>query len=123
MQWVFLIGDDSFSLNSFSNMKFHGSIQTFRNEKRMIIRYANDNYAILEEYDIQNIKCDFAPLEFEEYLQKLPFDVPKWIMLKYNNIIILKKIISEKYFPEDVIIDCDGLNLGLKEVFDENRII
>ena len=44
-------------------------------------------------------------------------------MLKYNNVAILRKIISGKEFPSDVIIDCDGVDLGLEEVFDKSRII
>ena len=36
---------------------------------------------------------------------------------------ILKKIISEEEFPDKVFLYCDGIDLGLCEVFDKQRII
>ena len=124
MQWVFLIGDDSFTLNHFSKMHFKDSKKIILNDEQLEIQYDNNDYAIFyKEENADDMKSNFAPSEFEEYLQKLPFDVPRWIMLKYNNVSILRKIVSEKEFPTDVIIDCDGGDLGLEEVFDKRRII
>lgn len=124
MQWVFIIGDDSFTLNSFSKMQFNDSKKILINDNQIEIQFDNNDYAIFyKENNSDDMKSDFEPSEFEEYLQKLPFDDPRWIMLKYNNISILRKIVSEKEFPTDVLIDCDGVDLGLEEVFDESRII
>lgn len=124
MQWVFLIGDDSFTLNRFSKMHFKDSKKIILNGEQLEIRYDTNDYAIFyKELNVNDMKCDFDALEFEEYLQKLPFDDPRWIMLKYNNVSILRKIVSEKDFPTDVIIDCDGVDLRLEEVFDKSRII
>ncbi len=124
MQWVFLIGDDSFTLNRFSKMHFKDSKKIILNGEQLEIRYDTNDYAIFyKELNVNDMKCDFDALEFEEYLQKLPFDDPRWIMLKYNNVSILRKIVSEKDFPTDVIIDCDGVVLRLEEVFDKSRII
>ena len=125
MQWVFLIGgDDSFTLNHFSEMHFRDSQKIILNKEQLEIQYDNNDYAIFyREENADDIKSNFSPSEFEEYLQKLPFDVPRWIMLKYSNVSILKKIVSEKGFPTDVIIDCDGVDLGLEEVFDKRKIL
>jgi len=124
MQWVFLIGDQPFSLNSFSKMKFENSKKILKNAEQLEICYNDNDYAIFyKEDNADNMRNNFETSEFEKYLQKLPFDNPRWIMLKYSNIKTLKKIICEKYFPKDIIIDCDGVNLGLEEVFDISRII
>ena len=124
MQWVFLIGDDSFTLNRFSKMHFRDSKRIIMNDEQLEIQYDNNDYAIFyKEENVDDMKSDFEPFEFEKYLQKLPFDVPRWIMLKYNNVSILRKIVSEKEFPTDIIIDCGGVDLGLEKVFDKRRII
>ena len=81
------------------------------------------NVIFYKEENSEFFRRNFEPQEFKEYLKILPFDNPRWIMLKYNNVAILRKIISGKEFPSDVIIDCDGVDLGLEEVFDKSRII
>ena len=124
MQWVFLIGDDSFTLNSFSKIHFKDSKKILMNDEQMEIWYNNNDYVILyKEENADDMRSNFEISEFEEYMKKLPFDDPRWIMLKYNNVSTLRKIISEKVFPTDIIIDCDRVDLGLEEVFDKNRII
>ncbi len=124
MQWVFLIGDDSFTLSRFSQMDFKGNKKVISNNEQLEIQYENNDYAIFyKEENADDMKNSFEPSEFENYLKKLPFDEPRWIMLKYNNISILRRIVSEKEFPTDIIIDCDGVDLQLEEVFDKSRII
>lgn len=124
MQWVFLIGENPFTLNSISKIKFKDSPEIRKCDEQLEIRYKNNDYAIFyKECNADDMRSDFEPLDFKEYLQKLPFEDPRWIMLKYNKVLTLKRIISEDGFPADVIIDCDGVDLGLKEVFDESRII
>ena len=124
MQWVFLIGDDSFTLSRFSKMNFKGCKKVISNDEQLEIQYDNNDYAVFyKEENADDMRSNFEPSEFENYLKKLPFDDPRWIMLKYNSVSILRRIVSEKEFPADIIIDCDGADLRLEEVFDKSRII
>ena len=124
MQWIFLIGDDSFTLNCFSEMDFKDSQKIISNDDQVEVIYNDNDYVVFcKEENSDDMVSSFESSEFEKYLQKLPFDDPKWIMVKFNNAKILKKILSENGFPTDVIIDCDGLDLGLEEAVDKSRII
>lgn len=124
MQWVFLIGDDKLSLERFSKMKFTGSEKVSRNAQQLEIVFGEKDYLIFCEAEpMEDSKGDFEKGEYEELLALLPFDEPKWIMLKYKDIGTLKRVIGDESFPEDIIIDCDGVDLGLEEVIDKDRII
>ena len=56
-------------------------------------------------------------------LAALPFDVLRWIALKYSNLAHVKRVMSDQTFPADVIIDCCNRVSGLEEAFDRNRMI
>ena len=117
-QWVILIGDNSFSLDSFSDMKFYGKTELKRDKHYIQVLFQNGYATFDEDYDLL-IRNDY---ETEE-LNDLPFPDAKMIMLTYSNIDILKNIISEEAFPKDIIIDCDGVDLGLDTVIEKRRLI
>ena len=117
-KWVILIGDESFSLNSFSDMKFYGKTDFKRGKHYIQALYENDYVTFTEDYNLL-IKNDY---ETEE-LNSLPFTDARMIKLTYSNIEILKNIICEEAFPKDIIIDCDGVDLGLDTIIDKSRLI
>ena len=117
-KWVILIGNKSFSLNSFSDMKFYGKTELKKGEHYIQALYKNGYASFDEDYDLLIRKG----YETEE-LDSLPFTDAKMIMLTYSEIDILKNIISEEAFPKDIIIDCDGVNLGLDTVIEKKRLI
>ena len=122
MQWIFLIGDASLTLSRFERLQFPGSRQIVRSGEQLLVQYENGDYAaIFREEDAEAMQSEFEPGELEKLLRFLPFDDPKWIMLKYRNIETVKQILQEPDFPKDVFIDCDGTDLGLETVSD--RII
>lgn len=124
MQWIFLIGDDKLSLERFSKMKFTGSEKVSRNAQQLEIVFGEKDYLIFCEAEpMEDSKGDFEKGEYEELLALLPFDEPKWIMLKYKDIGTLKRVIGEEGFPEDIFIYCDGTDPGLEDVFDKDRVI
>lgn len=123
MQWIFIIGDNSLSLNNFSNMVFSDSILTHQTADEFRIYYENQEYAIFSSCPAETLKADFEDDEYKELMKKLPYANPQWVMLKYSSLDILKKIIGEEEFPDEVFLYCDGIDLGLCEVFDEHRII
>ena len=117
-QWVILIGDKSFSLNSFSDMKFHGKTELKIGKHYIQALYKNDYVTFDEDYDL-SIRNGYET----EALDSLPFTDAKMIMLTYSNIDILKNIICEEAFPKDIMIDCDGVNLGLDTIIEKRRLI
>ena len=62
MQWVFLIGDDSFTLNHFSKMHFKDSKKIILNDEQLEIQYDNNDYAIFyKEENADDMKSNFEP--------------------------------------------------------------
>ena len=124
MQWIFLIGDEAFTLKNFSKMHFKDSRKIIISDDQLEVRYDNNDYVVLyKEEKTNDMKNEFESSAFEEYMLKLPFDDPRWIMVRYSNISVLRSLLSEKGFPTDVMIDCDGVRLGLEDIVDESRII
>lgn len=123
MQWIFIIGDQSLSLNDFSNIAFSDSKRRYQSENEFQIFYENQEYAFFSSCPVEMLKADFEDSEYEELMKKLSYKNQQWFMLKYSSLDILKKIISEEGFPDEVFLYCDGTDLGLCEVFDEHRII
>lgn len=117
-KWVILIGDKSFSLNSFSDMKFYGKKELKIGKHYIQVIYKSDYVIFDEDYNLL-IRNDYE----KEELNSLPFADAKMIMLTYSNIDILKNIICEEAFPKDIIIDCDGVDLGLDTIINKSRLI
>lgn len=117
-QWVILIGDSHNTIARYENMIFSGSKKINKTAHYIDIFYENDHAQFLDDDD-ELVISDYEPAE----LEKLPFDNIKMIMLIYTNIDILKKIVSADDFPEDIIIDCDGVDLGLEKIIDRKRVI
>ena len=116
---IFLIGDETFSLERFSEMHVPESIRCIRHENQLEIRYAELDYILLEEIPAAEIRGEYEP----EELAALPFDSPRWISVKCSNPEHVKRLISAPSFPADVIIDCCRKDRGLEHVIDRNRII
>ncbi|MCQ2974115.1 MAG: hypothetical protein MJ211_04820 [Bacteroidales bacterium] len=120
MQWILIIGDNTLSLNIFEKMCFQDCICKYQSENELQIKY-NNEYAIFTIYE--DAKNEFEYSEYEEIKRKTKIENLNWIMLKYSNIVILKKIISAPDFPKNLFLYCDGVNLELENVFDKSRII
>jgi len=107
-KWVILIGDKDFTLSQFDHMTFSGNIGISRLEYSLTVKYedgsacflADENGLIISDYDPEEIK-------------QLPFDEPVMVMLQYSNVDVLKRIIDYHDFPNNCLIDCDGVTLGI----------
>lgn len=117
-KWVILIGDGNNTISRYENMNFSGSKTINKTAHYIDIFYENAHVTFNDDKD-ELIISDYEPAE----LEKLPFDNIKMIMLVYTNIDILKKIVSADDFPKDIIIDCDGVDLGLENVIDRKRLL
>ena len=107
-KWVIMIGDKDFTLSQFDHMTFSGNIGISRLEYSLTVKYedgsawflADENGLIISDYDPEEIK-------------QLPFDEPVMVMLQYSNVDVLKRIIDYHDFPNNCLIDCDGVPLGI----------
>lgn len=116
--WVILIGDSDNTIDRYENMIFSGMKKIIKTAHQIDIFYENDYAQFLEDNE-KLIISDYDQTE----LEKLPFGNIKMIMLKYSDIDILKKIVSADDFPKDIIIDCDGVDLGLDNIIDRKRLL
>lgn len=116
MQWVLLIGDE-ISAKDFADMRFKNSSKVGSGEGYLSVMY-EDGFAVFSD-DEGDISCDYD----EQELKKLPFEHPSIVMLQYSSIEILRSIIGSEDLPKNIIIDCDGLDLGLDKIIDGHRII
>lgn len=116
-KWVILIGDGDNTIERYENMNFSGR-KKIKTAHQIDITYENDYAQFLDDND-KLIIGDYEQAE----LEKLPFSNIKMIMLKFSDISILKKIILAEDFPKDIIIDCDGVDLGLHNIIDRKRLM
>lgn len=117
-QWVILIGDSNNTIERYKNMAFPGSTKIIKADHYIDIFYENAHAQFIDDDD-ELVISDYDPAE----LEKLPFENIRMIMLIYTDIEILKGIVSAGDFPKDIIIDCDGVDLGLEKIIDRERLL
>lgn len=123
MQWVFLIGDKGFSLDDIERLEFRGG-EVRRNEEQLEVRFGQDGYAVFcREEAPEEMRSEFEEGEYEAYMGALPFREPVFIMLRYSDIGVLRRIVSDEEFPEDIVVDCDGVRTGAEEILGAERVI
>ncbi len=116
--WIILIGDEAFDFKTIKSMNFCDCIRISEYEDKQFDIYFNDGYVSFQnDYD-GVIKNDYSP----EELALLPYKNPHFILMRYSNIELAKHVISLKDFPKNILIDCDGVDLGLEQVFDKCRL-
>ncbi|OWR32303.1 hypothetical protein CDO73_01455 [Saccharibacillus sp. O23] len=110
MQWIILIGDETFNIDSVHKIKYFGAstVSSVENN-RFVVDYGEEHVF----YDFsESIINDY---EFEE-LQKIPFRNPRFIMMIYKSKELMKKILSQDNFIRDIYIDDDhGTILPIEE--------
>ena len=116
--WVILIGDERFNLGTIKNMKFIGCERIAEHEEKQLDVFYKKGYASFG-YDYDGlIRGDYSP----EEIARLPYEEPHFISMQYSNSDLLKRIIGSTDFPKDILIDCDGVDLGLEQIIDGARL-
>lgn len=117
--WIILIGDEQFNLSSIKAMDLGNRLSITENEEKQLDILYNDGYVSFQ-YDYNGcIMRDFSL----QKLSVLPYQNPHFILMKYSNSALMKSIISSVEFPENIYIDCDGVNLGLDQIIDRSRLL
>ena len=101
MKWIFLIGDDKFTINSLKMLPYDGCISIYEvsgiNE-RLCVDYGDDHVF----YDVIDDTSDF-----DEYIRTIPFRNPVIIMMTYTSSYKVVDILKQKDFPKDIYVDND----------------
>lgn len=110
MQWLILIGDEKFNLNTLKSVKHNGYTKCYD------VPGIEGRYCV--EFEQGHIFYDFALDigEFAENLSKVPYKKPHFIMMIYKSQELVKHILKLKDFPKNIYVDNDyGIVLPLKE--------
>lgn len=116
--WVVLIGDEDFGFNTIKSMAFCDCIRVSEYEDKQFDVYFKNGYVSFQNDWDGMIESDYSP----EELALLPYKNPHFILMQYSDLELLKHVITLKDFPENVLIDCDGVALGLEQVLDKCRL-
>lgn len=117
--WVILIGDERFNLDTIKNMTFTGCERMVEHEEKQLDVFYKKGY-VRFQYDYDGlIRGDYSP----EEIACLPYKEPHFILMQYSDLDLLKRIIGSTDFPKDILIDCDGVNLGLEQIIDDARLL
>lgn len=115
--WVILIGDSNLTIDRFLDMKFIGNKEKIKTEHSIDVIYET-GYAQFNDDTGNYIIGDYTQSEIE----KFPFRDVRMIMLKCSDMQLLKKVIDEDDFPDDVIVDYDRGNIGLDDIFGPEQL-
>lgn len=117
--WVILIGDADFCLDSLKGMGFEGkkAVKDYGGKQFDVI-YDEGYVSFQSDYDGM-IRQDYAPDE----IARLPFEEPRFILMRYSHKELLKSVMGSGDFPSDVLVDCDGADTGLGQVPGRSRLL
>ncbi len=114
-QWVILIGNAGFGLDAVKSMTFEG--------KTDVRQYGDYQLDVLFQEGYVSFQFDYYGTDYPpEELKALPYDEPQFVILQYSDKALMERVIAAKDFPKDVLIDCDGVDLGLERIFDKSRL-
>lgn len=117
--WVILIGDADFGPASIKRMVFDG--------KNAIRDYGEKQFDVIFDDGYVSFQFDFDGFIRQDYtpdeLRKLPYAQPQFILMRYSNQRVLKRVIGSEDFPQNILIDCDGVALGLEQMVDQSRLL
>lgn len=111
MQWIILIGDEKFDLNTIKAIKHNDSVSSYdvtELKGRYCVDFGEDHIF----YDFDDISGDYE----ENELSRLPYDNPNFIMMIYTSKSRIRSILKQDDFPNNIYVDNDfGLILPIKE--------
>lgn len=120
--WVIFIGDETFGLDTIRAMTFKEKAEIIDSGEKQFDVFFNENHDayVSFQFDYDGmIMNDYSP----EELKNLPFENPHFILARYSDIKLLERIISADDFPKDILIDCDGGDLGLERFIEKSRLL
>lgn len=119
---VIFIGKTTLSLEKLRVMTFEEAVEKIDfGEKQFDILF-KENYGayVSFQFDYNGaIANDYSP----EELKNLPYKYPQFVLVRYSNIRLLERIVSADDFPKDILIDCDGVNMGLEKFIKRSRLL
>lgn len=113
MQWIILIGNENFTLDSIKLKEHRDSIRVYDvNENRCCVEFGTDHIFYDFNTDIIN---DYEEEDLAR-VKGLPFKNLHFIMMIYTSEERMKKVISQSNFFRDIYVDNDhGLIIPIDE--------
>ncbi len=110
MQWIILVGNENFNLDTIKSIEHYGSIDSYEvDETRYCVDYGRDHVFYDSSDDTTN---DYE----EEELLKIPFEKPHFIVMIYTSKELMKKILQQDNYLRDIYVDNDnGCILPIEE--------
>ena len=100
MQWIILIGDENFDLNSIKAIEHYGSVRSYEvDENRYCVDYGKEHIF----YDFDNLTDDYENGE----LLKIPFENPNFIIMVYTSKELMEKILQQDNYLHNIYVDND----------------
>lgn len=103
MQYIILIGDKNFTLDSIKAIEHYGSLSRYdvtEIKGRYCVDYGKDH--IFYDYD-ENVIEDYE----EADLKEIPFDEPHFIVMVYKSKDRMKKVLQQHNFLKGIFVDND----------------
>ncbi|MDE5792772.1 MAG: hypothetical protein K2H66_04520 [Oscillospiraceae bacterium] len=110
MQWIILIGNENFNLETIKKIEHYESIANYTVEgipERYCVDFGKNHifYDLNHNYD-----------EFEEDIKKVPFEKPIIITATYTEKECIRKVLLQENFPKNIYVDNDlGLIAPIKD--------
>ncbi|MDQ0917053.1 hypothetical protein [Paenibacillus sp. V4I5] len=101
MDWIILIGDESLTLENVKNIEHYDSVCISEIEAN---RFSVDYGKVHVFYDyVENLISDYE----EEDLSRIPYSNPHFIMMTFNSVDLMWKILRQDNFLRNIYIDDD----------------
>ena len=98
MKWIFLIGNETFNVETVKKLKHADMVCSYDEDGRYCVDFGDDH------------------IFYEGDMPMLPFINPTIIMMTYTSSERVRKVLSRDNFPKDIYIDNDfGLIVSLTE--------
>ncbi|GGA18315.1 hypothetical protein GCM10008018_72830 [Paenibacillus marchantiophytorum] len=101
MDWIILIGDERLTLESVKNIEHYGSVCTSEIEDdRFSVEYGKVH--VFYDYD-ENLISVYEEVD----LSRIPYSNPRFIMMIFNSVDLMWKILRQDNFLRNIYIDDD----------------
>lgn len=113
MQWIILIGNQNLTLDRIKRVQHHNCVNSYD------VGTIKNRYCV--DFGDDHIFYDFEDTPFlDEYendeLKNIPFKNPNFIIMTYTSLNIVREVLQQADFPNDIYVDNDfGLILPIKD--------
>jgi hypothetical protein len=114
MRWIILIGNEGFSLSTVKDVRYDRANKvTSLENNRFVVDFGDEH--VFYEY-AEDLLDDYE----EEEKQSIPYHNPHFVIMTYSSLDLLKEILLQDHFLDDIYIDDDNGRIVKIETFKES---